>query len=327
MYLGLFTHFDRIVKYNKRVEKFLKETGFFDRFLEGYLEGGKEFLISKEEFEILRKLKGKRRIGGNAGNAAQFLSFNGIKTILSVPFRPKSLMKMLGRNVYVVCNKEIREARRCWRKDPEIEHIIVEKGETRVIFTYDPVSENFILDKEFWEFISKPLFISGFHVVYPNIKNIEKTKEISDAIYDKEIITWLELGGPLRNMRVHLRILMENEFVRFIGMNDKEARIFSRDVFEIPKILYERGKYCFIHSKDFWILSSERKIDKKVFLEISRRLNLWAIGKKIPNVVEIKEVSKKPFVYCIKLKPFKRLRRATGLGDSLSSLFFLRLQK
>ena len=185
MYLGLFTHLDRIIRYNKKIEDFLRRHGFFKRFMKGIEEGG-EFIISEEEYNILKKLKGRRRVGGNAGNAAQFLSFNRIKSIVSCPLRPKSLMKILGKNVYVVSNGKIKKARISWRNDPEIEHIVIEKNDKRVIFTYDPVARDFILDEEFWEMVREPLFLSGFHIIPGKIR---RTKEISELIEEKKIIS------------------------------------------------------------------------------------------------------------------------------------------
>ena len=346
IFLGLFTNLDLVIKdYRlggfKGIEplspskEILSEPGEVLHILKQ--EGDSEHLITKELFEFLKKrFKGKRKIGGNAGNAAMILSELGIPCVLSCPSRPETIMDMLGRykGVRVVREGCFISPPKAAKSDSEFEHLSFEKEGYRKIFTFDPVSFGCVLDEDFWEKINSAdlLWLCGFHLVSEKYKH--KVDVISDMLEEAGCKIHLELGDGTETVRYAISKFVDSGVLHSLGMNEIETKFigFKGDPLEHTDFFSEFMKAgglerLTIHSKEYRLtfFRKDREKNMKAGEESVRISAARAFGNIRENLERIsklkryrlKRVRGKNFIL-IPAYVTPKPKVITGLGDTCS---------
>ena len=285
IFTALFTNLDGIIKAENI------DAGIFERFFSAY-EGDEEVIITKKEYdEISKFFPGRvKRLGGNAANASVALSEISIQSVLSMPSRNPEIVKFVPDHVRIVCGKSLSRADKCVREGDDVfEHIIIETDEGRKILTYDRMSSELRLDKDFWGMIRKAelIYISGFHLVLPEYT--ERIKEVCDMLAECNARVWLEAGSMNKSMYHAIKLLLDSQVITHFGMNDSEAlrlaKYYGVDTGERLRACSELAENMFrehnihvsVHARDFRMFADKdiKKYAKacKLSIDICARMS------------------------------------------------------
>lgn len=346
IFLGLFTNLDSVIKdYDTGEFKGIEPVKPSNEIL---LEPGEvlyvlkqkhdsEHLINKKLFEFLKKnFRGKRKIGGNAGNASLILSELGTPSFLSCPTRPKSIMKILGKHkgIKVAGERVFLNPLDAARKDPEYEHLCFEGRDYRKIFTFDPVSYECMLDEYFWKKIKLAdiLWLCGFHLV--SWKYRKKVDMVADMLAEAKCKVHLELGEGTETIRYAVKRLTDRGVLNSLGMNECETRFlgFEGNPIKDTEFFTEFLKdSCLerltVHSKQYRITFFRKDREKNLkageeSVKVSAAKTFGNIKENLGRVsklerYKLKKLESKNFVIipaCVTPRP----KFLTGLGDACS---------
>ena len=346
VFLGLFTNLDSIIKHYdtrkfKGIEPLKPSKGVLSKLGEVVYvlkqRGDSEHLISKGLFEFLNKnFDGEKKIGGNAGNAALILSELGIPCLLSCPSRPKTMMDMLSKykGVKMAKGRGFVNPLEAVRDDPEFEHLSFEREDYRKIFTFDPVSFECVLDKDFWEKISSAdlLWLCGFHLV--SEKYGHKVNVISDMLEESKCKVHLELGEGTETIRYAIKKFVNSGVLHSLGMNEIETKFigFEGDPLEDTDFFSEFMKAgglerLTIHSKEYRLTFFRKNREKNMkageeSLKLSAAKTFGSMRKNLEGVsklerYKLKKIEGKNFVL-IPAYMTPKPKVLTGLGDTCS---------
>jgi len=295
---------------------------------------GKEVTISKKEFGrmFLKIEEGEIRIGGNAGNAAIALNDLGYKVILSCPCRNELLMRLLQiyKNIFVCKGKKEVRPINAIEKHPLYLHLIFKKGNERAIFTYDEISENFVLDQDFWNNIGKAkyLFLSGFHLIREK-KYKEKIDWLVEKLRKSKVRIHLEFGYGYKTMIKAFERLVEEDLLFSFGLDREELEFYFKNNLEKVLEPFFEGKVqrVLLHQKEFCIVASRHsfKKEKKIHLEANKYTTGLVLRKKEELVLPKKESKAlEPNVYLFYNFYSKNPLFRAGLGDRFSAVWFIK---
>ncbi|NOX71780.1 MAG: hypothetical protein GXO64_03725, partial [Candidatus Micrarchaeota archaeon] len=172
IFTGFFNNWDSIVNLSDiNMGSWDKKYEYLKKALSS--EDDNETIISEDEFTFLDGLIKKKRTipGGNGLNASIGLAKAGIRPIMSCPSRTIGMLSELSsNNILITEGNNIISPEKAKANDTCPEHIIIEDGSARHIFTYDPISLDFRIDYDFISNLRRAdlLWISGFHLASEN---------------------------------------------------------------------------------------------------------------------------------------------------------------
>jgi len=346
IFLGLFTNLDSIItnydtgKFEgiepvKPSKEILSEPGEVVYVLKQKHDS--EHLIDKKLFEFLkRNFGGRKKIGGNAGNASVILSELGIPSILSCPLRPRSIMEILSKykGIKLTNKTGFVDPIETIRDDLEFKHMCFEEKDHRKIFTFDPPSFDCMLDENFWEKINFAdiLWLCGFHLVSQKCKN--KVDSISDMLAEAKCKVHLELGEGTETIRYAIGKLIDNGVLHSLGMNELETKFigFEDNPLENTEFFTEFMKTnnlerLTIHSKEYRFTLFQKDREKNIkageeSVKLSAARTFGNIKKNLDKVsklerYKLKKIKNRNFVL-IPAYVTPRPKVLTGLGDVCS---------
>lgn len=216
---------------------------------------------------ILEKFRGRRRIGGQAGNMANAAAKLGISCLVHCADLNEEVMKLFEDGV---------EVAGCYSQPSY--HFIFELEGRRVIASHDPANFEMRICNIFKEESMRRAgefdraIISGFHNLKESLVE-EKVGEIIDIIVkwkkrNNRMKIHLELGD-FRRLKA-LREIMERllQHVDSVGMNEREAMSVARvssvrgDEFSAMASLADKVDEVVCHGKDLCFAISSRRGDE-----------------------------------------------------------------
>jgi ADP-dependent phosphofructokinase/glucokinase len=347
---GLYSHWDSIIKVNKDVLKWIKnskETIPKNVVLNSMQEvayilknsnGDTESLISKKVYNNLSSLFQKRelRTGGNGNNMGRTLFELGITPLVSYPIRPEKLMENSPKFKVALGNKLKTPKESIRRNDPAYDHIIFESNKWRNILSWDPMSSQGIFDKDFLKYAFNPNFtdiaIIGYaHLLLPKYK--KRTDFLLDFVKNKRPKVHLEFGlGCEESMRYAMGKFSEKEACDSWGLNEKECKVYlnvgSEDIKDLVEAAIEAVKeynlkrIC-IHSSKFAFSVSKYDIKKEIdaLNSACRIAGLKASGKIAMQKGQIIKKKLNNYNFCLVPSFFNtKVKKLTGLGDIFAAI-------
>lgn len=269
------------------VLKTLKEAAY--TLHEAFMEGGREFLISRELYSFLDSFFGRRerRVGGNGYHMGKVLLDMGLRPLVSYPCRPRSLMQA-SPAFKIASGGEFKQPEEAVRiGDPEYDHIVFEFTEDpsagillegRHILSWDRMSSEGKFDYDFLEYASNRRFVDVLilayaHLLLPAFKG--KTDEVTDYLDNsKRPKVHLELGqGSEESLTYAVKKFTDHHCVDSLGLNEKECIDFLKASSGKPEDLAEAAlsalkmygvdRVC-VHSSSFALSISRYSRDKEL---------------------------------------------------------------
>ena len=347
---GLYSHWDSIIKVNKNILKWIKNSKYkkSSKVVLSSIEeviytlknsnSDSESLISKKVYNNLNSLfqKMELRTGGNGNNMGRALFELGTIPLVSYPIRPEKLMKN-SPNFKVALGNKIKTPKETIRRnDPEYDHIIFEYDNWRNILSWDPMSSQGIFDKDFLKFAFNPNFtdiaIIGYaHLLLPKYK--KRTDFLLNFVKNKRPKIHLEFGTACEeSMKYAMKRFSEKEACDSWGLNEKECKVYlkagSEDIKDLTEAAikavkeYNLKRIC-VHSSKFAFSVSKYNIKKEIeaLNSACRIASLKASGKITMQKGQIIKKKLNNYNFCLVPSFFNpKVKKLTGLGDIFAAV-------
>ncbi|MBN2101730.1 MAG: hypothetical protein JW716_02570 [Candidatus Aenigmarchaeota archaeon] len=339
IFTGLFNNWDSIVNSIDTEDWSRKYSHLRDIILAG---GDTETLISKNEFDfLLSRVREKvKTIGGNGANAAVALSEAGITPVMSCPARTRDMLEKLQNcGIKIAGPKGMISPADSIISGEDYEHIAVENGNFRHLFTYDKITEECVLDYDFLRSLKSAdlLWISGFHLVSGDFKN--RIKELGDLLEDRMFKIHLELGRGTNMMEFAFKYLTKRNAINSLGFDESEIDIIGikphkmnlKDGLEmvseknnIEKVVLHTSNFVSTFSiamNDKFIEAAERAVDMTAAKSLGFiNENMKMEAKELP-LSGLNKIAEDNFMM-IPARINPNPKQVTGLGDCFSVLDF-----